>query len=90
MTPREATASGGSGRPMTPKARKKPPAAAGPSIPMLKEAEEDSEVADELEALEAIFMEEYVEEPELPHVGFSVRLNCEELEEVRETNKLTW
>ena len=91
MTPREATASGGSGRPMTPKARKKPAAAAaGPSIPMLKEAEEDSEVADELEALEAIFMEEYVEEPELPHVGFSVRLNCEELEEVRETNKLTW
>jgi hypothetical protein len=49
---------------------------------MLKEVEEDSEVADELEALQAIFMEEYVEEPGLSHVGFSVRLNCEELEDV--------
>ena len=49
---------------------------------MVKEVEEDSEVADELEALKAIFMEEYVEEPGLSHVGFSVRLNCEELEDV--------
>ena len=89
-TPREG---GGSeaARPMTPREPAAQAAAARkaravqlsqPSVPMLVEVEEDSEVADELEALEAIFMEEYVPEPQLPHVGFSVRLNCEELEEV--------
>ena len=65
-------------KPMTPQSS----ASSLPSVPMLKEVEEDSEVADELEALKAIFMEEYVEEPGLSHVGFSVRLNCEELEDV--------
>eukprot|EP01043_Picozoa_sp_COSAG02_P033497 COSAG02_NODE_2289_length_9209_cov_3.304720_7_plen_521_part_00 len=68
----------GQRRPMTPQ----PSTTNLPSVPMLKEVEEDSEVADELEALQAIFMEEYVEEPGLSHVGFSVRLNCEELEDV--------
>ena len=37
-------------------------------------------MADELEALPAIFMDEYLEEPSLPHVGFTVRLNCDQLE----------
>lgn len=67
----------GQQRPMTPQSS----ASSLPGVPMLKEVEEESEVADELEALKAIFMEEYVEEPGLSHVGFSVRLNCEDLED---------
>ena len=76
MTPRELAAQAATAR------QARAAQLASPSVEMLVAVEEDSEVADELEALQAIFMEEYVPEPQLPHVSLSVRLNCEELEDI--------
>ena len=42
----------------------------------------NDEAEDEREALQAIFDEEFIAELPLPHVGFSIRLNCEDTQAI--------